>query len=362
MNKNKIICNGKRILIMIVILYIFLLSIKLVEQSFNLFGNDLVQDLFSYTSNPFIGLFIGILATSIVQSSSVITSIVVGIVATGSMGIASAIPMIMGANIGTSVTSLIVSMGHLRNREEFVRAFEAAMIHDMFNLITVIVLLPLEISFHLLERITTSLTSLVFGSSTVTFSSPLNTILEPVAKGAVSLMGKNPYIILVCAGVLLFISLKKFVDIAKPVAQGEFSVLVKNHIFKSPIRGFTFGLLLTAFVQSSSVTTSLLIPLAAIGFLTLEEVFPYTLGANVGTTITAILASLATNSAAALTVALAHLMFNMLGIVIVYPIRAVPFWLSRKLAAQSYKSRMYPVMYVASAFYALPLLIIFLTR
>ena len=68
-----------------------------------------------------------------------------------------AIYIIMGANIGTSVTSTIVALGQANNRDEFRRAFAAATIHDCFNFLTVIVLLPLEATFHLLKQFSSSI-------------------------------------------------------------------------------------------------------------------------------------------------------------------------------------------------------------
>jgi sodium-dependent phosphate cotransporter len=119
----------------------------------------------------------------------------------------------------------------------------------------------------------------------------------------------------------------------------------------------------TASVQSSSATTSLLVPLAGTGVLSLRQIFPYTLGANIGTTITAILASLSTGSPAAVTVALAHLSFNILGIAIFYPLRALPIWLAKhagRIASRSKRnSAAAVVIFIALIF--IPLLYILLS-
>jgi len=128
-----------RVLILIGAVYGFLLSINLLGDSLNLLGKGFITGLISSTSNPFIGLFIGILATSLVQSSSVTTAIVVAFVGTGTLSITNAIPIIMGANIGTTVTNILVSMAHITRRGEFERAFSAAVVHDFFNLLCVLV-------------------------------------------------------------------------------------------------------------------------------------------------------------------------------------------------------------------------------
>jgi sodium-dependent phosphate cotransporter len=118
------------------------------------------------------------------------------------------------------------------------------------------------------------------------------------------------------------------------------------------------GLVITIAVQSSSITTSILIPLAAAGVLSLRNAYPVTLGANVGTTITALLAALAASVPEALTVGLAHTTFNVLGIALLYVprfIRYVPVLLAEGLATVAVKSPVWAVVYVMTAFIVLPL-------
>jgi sodium-dependent phosphate cotransporter len=357
MEKREIV---KRAILLVIILYVFLLSIKLMGISFKLFGRDIAEQLLSFTTNPFIGLFIGILATSVVQSSSVTTSILVGLTASGALSIGNAIPIIMGANIGTSVTNTIVSLGHITNRKEFRKAFEVATVHDFFNFIVVLIMFPLEIYFGFLERSAQFLTQFFLGSSmNIQFTTPLNYVIKPVAHWIQELLSNNSAGILVLSFAMLFLSLRFFVKIIKPLAESEFKHLLHRHVFKTPLRSFALGLILTAVVQSSSVSTSLMVPLAGVGIMTPEKIFPYILGANIGTTITAMLASLVTGSPAAISVALAHLIFNGLGSAVVYPIRMIPVALSRSLAHLSFRSRMYPLAYIASMFYVLPIAVIF---
>ena len=112
--------------------------------SLKMFGKGMAESLIKTTSNPLVGLFIGILATSIIQSSSSTTSIVVGLVAGGALNVANAIPIVMGANIGTSVTNLLVSVTQVKRSDEFERALSAAIVHDFFNVLAVIVIFPLQ--------------------------------------------------------------------------------------------------------------------------------------------------------------------------------------------------------------------------
>jgi sodium-dependent phosphate cotransporter len=117
-------------------------------------------------------------------------------------------------------------------------------------------------------------------------------------------------------------------------------------LFRNDLASFGLGLVTTATVQSSSATTSLVVPLAGTGVLSLRQIYPYTLGANVGTTVTALLASFATGSPAAVTVALAHLSFNLLGIAIFYPLAAVPIWLAMKTGELAGRSRKHSIVVI----------------
>ncbi|MGB5893124.1 MAG: Na/Pi symporter [Ignavibacteriaceae bacterium] len=120
---------------LLLFLYLFFLSLGMMGGSLKLFGKDFSETLIATTTNPFIGLFIGILATSVIQSSSSTTSIVVGMVAAGALTIESAIPIVMGANIGTSITNIIASLPQIKRNNEFRRAFSAAIVHDFFNVL-----------------------------------------------------------------------------------------------------------------------------------------------------------------------------------------------------------------------------------
>ena len=135
-----------------------------------------------------------------------------------------------------------------------------------------------------------------------------------------------------------------------------------QYIFKTTARALILGMLFTAIIQSSSITTSLVVPLAAAGVLSLKKIFPYDLGANIGTTITAFLASLATNNADAVTIAFSHLFFNLLGIVIFLPLKTIPITMATVFSHWSIKHRYIPLLYILLAFFLIPLLFITLMR
>ncbi len=104
---------------------------------------------------------------------------------------------------------------------------------------------------------------------------------------------------------------------------------------------------MTLVVQSSSVTTSLIVPLAGAGIVKLKKIFPYTLGANIGTTGTALLAALATGHPIAVTAAFAHLLFNIFGIVIFYPLRFIPIRLAEITSNYVSISRKNLIIYIS---------------
>jgi sodium-dependent phosphate cotransporter len=128
-------------------LLVFLFSLDLMIASLQQLGKVATETILLATSNPFTGLFIGLLVTAIIQSSSATTSMVVALVASGSISLQAAIPIIMGANIGTTITSTIVSLGFITKKKEFRRAVAAGTYHDFFNILTTVILFPLEYYF-----------------------------------------------------------------------------------------------------------------------------------------------------------------------------------------------------------------------
>jgi len=337
-------------------------------EGFELLGEGFSESLLGTISDPVSGFFIGILVTSIVQSSSCTTSILVAMCATGTLPVNMAIPAVMGANIGTTVTNLLVSFGHVTRKDEFRRALSVASVHDFFNVLAAAILLPIEIFFHPLEKIAGVMTNSFVGVGGLKIASPLQYIIDPVRDLVISVFSifiPNNMLgvfVIITSFIILFLSLKVIVDSMRRFASEKADVLVNKYLFKAAPVAFLLGLGLTALVQSSSITTSLIIPFAGAGILTVEKAFPYTLGTNVGTTVTAILASLATGSPAGIMIAFVHLMFNILGICIVYPMKKIPITLSKKLAKMATEKKRIAVFYVIITFYIIPILYIVLKR
>jgi len=363
---NKYYQTYLKIIGVILSLYLFLVGINGLSTAIKHMGGDFAENMLTTTSNPFIALFIGILSTTIFQSSSTTTSLIVGMVSGGALNLAGAIPMIMGANIGTTVTNIIVSIGHINRGQEFKRAFAAATVHDFFNVLAVIILLPIEIAFGLLEKTATGFGNLLFGSVSTNevFKSPIKTAIKWGTNQLETISFDSNVIFIIISVFLTFAMLYSIVKLLRSLVLDNVQQFFDQFIFKTAIHGILFGMLLTIMVQSSSITTSTIVPLAGAGVLTLRQVYPFTLGANIGTTVTAILAALTLN-VTALVAAFAHLFFNIFGILIIYvnPLfREIPLKLANWISEVAIKNKFIPLIYLVCFFFLLPFIIIILGR
>lgn len=355
-----------RLLVFMAILFFFLVSLQMMGGGFKLFGKETANEMINATANPFVSLFIGMLATAIIQSSSTTTSMIVGMAASGVVSLEGAVPLIMGANIGTSVTSSIVSFGHIGKKNEYKRAIAAATVHDFFNILVTLVIFPLEYFFGFLSKLSSGVASWIGPPSDekVEVFSIMKVTVKPVAKWFEHVLDKNPWLIIIVSVVILFIMLRLLTLFLKARVIGKAEKKVKTVIFKSPFRSLMWGLGLTTAVQSSSVTTSLMVPLVAAGKVTLKRVFPFMMGANIGTTTTALIAAFG-GAEAGIPIALAHLFFNLIGVVIFFPIKAfrdIPIKLARNLGKATLKNRYVGALYIGLTFFIIPFFLIFLTQ
>lgn len=337
------------------LLYLFFASISLMSSSLKLFGEGFAEQLLATTSNPFTGLLIGIIVTSLVQSSSTTTSMVVSLVAGGALTLQGAIPIIMGANVGTSVTNTLVSLTQIGRSHEFKRSFAAATVHDFFNIIAIIILFPIQLATNFLGVLAGVLTTIFRGMGGLTLTSPLKGVTAPAVHLLEVISGQSGTISFIMALIMLFVSLRYMVIILRSLVIGRVESFLNEKLFANAGTALLVGFAFTAIVQSSSITTSLAVPLAGAGILTLRQIFPFTLGANAGTTVTGILASLVTGDAIAVTTAFSHLVFNITGILLIWPMRGVPIFLAESLAEWGVRYRFVPVLYVAVVFFVIPL-------
>lgn len=436
-------------------LYVFIISLNLLSQAFRLLGGKTAGGVMAnheLLKNPLTGLMIGILATVLMQSSSTSTSIIVTMVAANMIDVAPAIPIIMGANIGTSVTNTVVSMAQYGNRNEFRRSFGAATVHDMFNWLSVIIMLPLEVctgflfkisdlmvsdfslshykakNLDMLKVITKPITKMIvqldkkviegiaagktewndkrilkiwckYKVTTVlqnvtqerNFSAVINgtvvTSLQNVTRLeniSVETNSEKCYCLLsyiawsdtISGAILLFVSLfllviclMGMVRLLHSMLRGPVASALKKTINSDIPKPFSFltgyvaiiiGAGLTMILQSSSIFTSTLTPLVGMGVIHIERMYPLTLGSNIGTTATGLLAAMATSGnrfRAALQIGLCHFLFNVGGILLFYPIpfmRKIPINLAKKLGNTTAKYRWFAILYLVTAFFFLP--------
>jgi len=363
---DKIYKTYLKIIGVVLSLYLFLVGIKGLSSGIKHLGGDFAKEIMTTTSDPFLALFIGILATTLFQSSSTTTSIIVGMVSGGAVTLTGAIPMIMGANIGTTVTNTIVSIGHINRGNEFKRAFSASTVHDFFNILAVLILFPLEIAFGIIEKSATGLGTLLFGtiSTDEVFKSPIKTAIKWGAKHLESLSFDNNGFYIFISVLLTFMMLYSIVKLLRSLVLDNIKQYFDKYIFKTALRAILFGIVLTIMVQSSSITTSTIVPLAGAGIVTLRQLYPFTLGANIGTTVTALLASLTLN-VTAMVAAFAHLFFNIFGIIIIFLnplLKNIPIKLAEWMSDMALKNKLIPIIYLIVFFFGLPFLIIITGR
>ena len=357
-------------------LYFFLVSIKLLEKGIKTLGAEYTDQLFQSVSSPFAGLLVGTLATVLVQSSSVTTATIVGLVGSGFLNLEYAIPMVMGANIGTTVTNTLVSFGHVRREQEFKRAFAASTMHDFFNLMAVLALFPLQLATGFLTKMSIYATDaiIVTGFTATNPNSPIKAAIKSGANFVVDFLSRIPFIdnlyqnsyriygglLIFLAILFIFLSLKNIVSNMKSLMLNRIEFGLDRALAKGGgMVAIIVGIFITFSVQSSSITTSILVPIVGSGILAIENAFPITLGANIGTTITAVLASFAVETSDGLTIALCHVFFNLISVLVIYPIkplREIPIKLATALSNATAKRKSVAILYVLITFVLLPLL------
>ncbi len=344
-----------------VTLFGFLLAIELLGSGFKLFNLEVNYLIFSSTSNPFVALLIGILATAIFQSSSTVTSVLVALVGAGTINLENAVPIVMGANIGTTVTSTIVALNFFGTRKQLRRAFSAATCHDFFNIITALVLFPAEMLFGALSRsarlISDWITPENFDGSK-SFS-VLGLTVKPTAEYISELLQQNSYAILTLAVFLVVLTIALLSATLKRLILPKDEIKLNKLFFPSRFRAFLWGLGITSAIQSSSVTTSIVVPYVALNKVPLFRAFPFIIGANVGTTFTALIAAVS-QSQAAIAIALCHLIFNVFGSLLHLPhfMSRFTLMLAMRLGDLVMRFRASILIYMILFFFGLPVALI----
>jgi|ETNmetMinimDraft_25_1059894.scaffolds.fasta_scaffold36617_2 sodium-dependent phosphate cotransporter len=355
-------------------LYFFLCAINVMGAGLKAIGKETswLADAIAQGDNPLVALMASVLVTSVVQSSSFTTSLIITLVAAGELSAGTAVFAVMGANIGTSITSLIVSLGTMRIKRQFRRAYATALMHAIPNVLTVLLLFPLEWATSttsadgfrggILTRTARWITTMLDLGAGEKFYNPIKAITQPVVTGikdaANWLSGENATaagtIVAVVGLVILFLALiglvKNLKDALLQRLEGLFTVL----IFRNDFLAWLSGIGSTVAVQSSSVTTSLMVPIAGAGAVKLRRVFPFMLGCNIGTTVTGVIAATANPTAGAVIVAISHVLFNFTDNAIWYPLRIVPIRLAKWYSSLAARRRRYAFIFLATVFLVVP--------
>ena len=251
---NKELTNtALKILGVIAALYLFLVGINGMSSAIKHMGAEVADSIFKTTSNPIIALFIGIFSTVLFQSSSTTTSLIVGMVSSGALSLAGAIPMVMGANIGTTVTNTIVSLGHINRGNEFRRAFAASTVHDFFNVLSVIILFPLELAFHGIQRTSEWFATLLFGKihniDVLQSKSPIKVAVKGGARLVEGFTFNNDIFYLVVSVLITFLMLYALVKLLRSLVLEKIEAFFDQYIFKTIMRAVGFGVLITIFLS-----------------------------------------------------------------------------------------------------------------
>ena len=406
---------------LLLLLYLFICSLTFLTDAFRLLAGKNAGTIFSGDAlkNPIVGVMIGVLFTVLVQSSSTCTSVIVALVSSSVIDVETAIPMVMGANIGTSMTSTLVSLTQMGEPDAYERAFSAATVHDCFNWLSVITLLIVEVLTGFLNKLSGAIVGTQSQNTTAsggkikllkTITEPLTNTVIQIDKKVLECWGKygsnatelelkcGPRLLKVycnknstengnhyceflfnipdisdvaIGGILLVISLGVLtlcllliVKVLKSLLEGSMANLLKKFInadvpYIPWITGYiaiAVGAVMTFIVQSSSVFSSTLTPLVGVGMITVERVYPLLLGSNIGTTTTAFLAALTEGKKEALQIALVHLIFNLTGILIFYPIPFMrwPLGICKMLGRTTARYRWFALFYLFLMFFLLP--------
>jgi sodium-dependent phosphate cotransporter len=351
-------------LIVLLSLLLFIFAIDLLTVAMGQLNSSLAQDFLQATRNPFISLFVGLLVTALIQSSSTVTASIVAIVASGNMTLQQAVPMVLGANIGTTLTSTLVSLTFITKKKEFRRALSAGISHDVFNILAVIILFPLELYLNVLSKVSQKIAGLFVSKHETSEAFEYNNLFTRDFTEWIVESVDAPFVSAMLAILLVFLSIKVLTaSVYKTFVSNSFRSITKV-IFKTTGMSFLYGMSFTAAIQSSTVTTSLIVPLVANRKVSLGKSFPFIVGANVGTTITAVIAAMY-KTEAAIALAFVHVLFNAIGALIFMPfpeIRQIPVKIADLIGMASVKYRIFGLAYILLTFFIIPFLLIYFSR
>jgi solute carrier family 34 (sodium-dependent phosphate cotransporter) len=354
------------------LLYLLVCAVSIISRGFRGLGGDAAHTMFAFAANPAVGLCVGVLATVLIQSSTTTTAIAVTAVGSGALPIRGAIPIILGANVGTTVTCTLVALSFVGDKNEFRRALAASTIHDFYNLLSLLIWFPLELAFHPLERLSGLMTTALYGTAWLPDPSRFNFVraaTRPVETGVISATSHlgstlGPLFTIVIGALLILVVVRYLGRLLKMLMVGRARDILTRVVGGNPYVAMAAGAGVTTVTQSSTITQSILVPFAGVGALTPKQVYPVTLGANLGTTFTALFAAFAVEGGEArigLQAAFVHLLYNVFSIIVIFVIpvlRPVPLWCAENLARIATERKWLVATYLIVVFIALPAVVI----
>ncbi len=352
------------VLLIIGSILLFLFSLDLMVSSLHNLGSDTARSVIEATENPFAALFVGLLVTALIQSSSTTTALTVALVASGALSFQSAIPVIMGANIGTTITSTIVSLGFINKKKEFKRAVSAGTYHCFFNLLTAAILFPLELNYGFLTSASAWIGGTFFTFDTSLSTNP-GTAWTPFSFITDFLVAQVPggVVLAVFSFILLVVSILIFRKLISDLLKAQSPETFSRFFFAGEFKSFFWGLITTAAIRSSTITTSLVVPLVAKKIIRMRMAAPFIMGANIGTTVTAFIAAMVNSNNSAINIAIAHFLFNFIGVLFFFPIPALkelPIRLATGLGKLTLRYRIAGFLFILFTFFIIPFSLIYL--
>lgn len=334
-------------------------------------GAGPLKHLLDLATHPVAGLALGVFITAVAQSSTATTALTIAAVAAGSVSVPVAIPVILGANIGTTITPLLAAFSYTGDRRGFSNAFFTASLHAWFNVVVVLALFLVEVAFHSLERVSALVAGALPGGGATTIDAARFTIagfFQPAvdALGTQGLLGGlgSPAVAgalsVVLGAVVALVALRVMARHLRVLFAATTHSLLESAFATNPLGGFAVGLGGTTLVQASAATVSGLLPLAAAEALRRREALAVILGANVGTTVSGLIAALTVPGGFGifgLQAALVHVFFNVAAVVMVGalpPLRRVLYRLADGGARRARGSYTLTLLTIAACYWAVP--------
>ncbi|WP_255310696.1 thymidylate synthase [Streptomyces viridosporus] len=356
------------------LIYLLICAVSIISRGFAGLGSDAAHTMFAFAAHPWVGLSVGVLGTVLIQSSTTTTAIAVTAVGSGALPIQGAIPVILGANVGTTVTTSLVALTFIGDRAEFRRALGASTVHDFYNWLALLIFFPIELIWHPLRHISGTLTDALYGTHWLPNPAHFNFIraaTRPVEHGVTHATAHvsstlGPLFTIVIGAVLILVAVRYLGKLLKLLMVGRARGILIKAVGRNAYLAMASGMGATVVTQSSTITTSVLVPFAGTGILTPAQVYPVVVGSNLGTTFTVVFAAFAgvgQDAKIGLQAAFVHLVYNLFAIVVIYVIpllRPLPLFCAENLARIVSAHRWVLAVYLGTFFIALPALVIVL--